>query len=272
MSLYPEQWLRKMRQVLIGRLRPGHDTEELLGILSRAEAIRSDVQRSMLEQLLEFQDTRIREVMVSRSEIHALPGNASLAEAEKALINHGVNRMPVIEGDLDHVLGIVHLRDVIAARIQNEQPALTSMLRPCLRASELEQLAGLLEEMKEKSCHLAIVHDEYGGTAGLVTLSDLMREIVGEINESGEEEEAECRTLDDGSYEVLARMHIDEFCEATGARVKEGDYDTVAGWITTRLGRIPGSNESVRIDKHMIHILRADPRRISKVRIQVKKP
>jgi len=272
MSLYPEQWLRRLRQTLIERLRPGHDMPELLGILARAEAILSDDQRNMLEHLLEFQDTRIREIMVSRSEIHAIPANASLAEAEKALLDCGVNRMPVIDGDLDHVLGVVHLRDVIAPRMQHQQPTLSSLLRPCLRASELEQLAGLLAEMKEKSCHFAIVHDEYGGTAGLVTLSDLMREIVGEISESGEGEEPECKPLADGSFDVLARMHIDEFCEATGAKVKEGDYDTVAGWITTRLGRIPRIDESVRIDKHLIQIVRADPRRISKVRIQIKKP
>ncbi len=268
MNLYPSHWLGSLRRLLIERLRPGRDTEELLDVLARAEAVQSDEQRNMLAQLVEFHDTRIREIMVSRSEIHDLAADASLAEAEKALIDCGVNRMPVIEGDLDHVLGVIHIRDIIAARLQAKEPPLINLLRPCLHASELEQVSGLLAEMKEKACHIAMVQDEYGGIAGLITLSDLVREIFGEIGESGHEEEAECQALDDGSYLVLARMHIDEFCEATGISVTEGDYDTVAGWITARLGRIPRHGESVHIGSCMIHILQADPRRISRVRIE----
>ncbi len=268
MNASPSQWLSHLRRLFIEHLRPGRDTEELLNVLARAEAIQSDEQRNMLVQLVEFHDTRIREIMVSRSEIHDIPANASLAEAEKALIDCGVNRIPVIDGDLDHVLGVIHIRDVIAARMQSKPPSLSNLLRPCLYASELEQVSGLLAEMKEKSCHIAMVQDEYGGIAGLITLSDLVREVFGEIGESGQEEEAECQALDDGSFAVLTRMHIDEFCEATGASVSEGDYDTVAGWITARLGRIPRAGETVSIGSCKVHILQADPRRISKVRIE----
>lgn len=183
-------------------------------------------------------------------------------------IDCGVNRMPVIEGDLDHVLGMIHIRDVIAARLTKKDTALASLIRPCLRVSELERIAGLLAEMKERSCHIAMVQDEYSGTAGLVTLSDLMREIVGEISELGDAEEAELQRLGDDEYMVLARMHLGEFCEASGIAIAEGDYDTVAGWITTRLGRIPRNGESMVLDGCQIHILRADPRRIARVRIR----
>lgn len=284
MNIHPaswlSRWLQAVRKIVLDYLRPGRNTEELLRVIGRAEAIQSDDQRNMLEEVVKFDEIRIREIMVSRSEIRAIASDASLHEAEKMFIEYGVNRMPVIEGDLDHVLGVVHIRDVVAARQKHSpKPAkskattptkspLSSLLRPCLRVSELEQIAGLLAEMKARSCHIAMVQDEYSGTAGLVTLSDLMREIVGEISELGEAEEAEIQCLDDGEYLVLARMHLGEFCEASGIAIAEGDYDTVAGWITTRLGRIPRSGESVSLDGCRIHILQADPRRVARVRIQ----
>jgi len=268
MNLHVRQWLASLRQLLIRKLRPGRTPEELMEVIRRAEAVHSDEQRNLLVQMMAFHDMRIREIMVSRSEIHALSAEASLADAENALIEAGVNRMPVIEGDLDHVLGIIHLRDVIAERRKPQPLPLAALLRPCLFASELEQVSGLLAEMKDKSCHFAMIQDEYGGIAGLVTLTDLVREIVGEIGESGQVEEGECRAESDGSYIVQARMHIDEFSEATGCRIPDGDYDTVAGWLTTRLGRIPHAGETVEVDRHRIQVLQADPRRVIRLRIR----
>lgn len=268
MSSTIQRWLYRVREALIQRLRPGRDDEELLAILGRAEAVQSDEQRSMLEQVVTFNDTRVREVMVPRSEIHAVNVDATLADVEVALIEHGVSRLPVMESDIDHVLGVVHTQDVLAARVRGESPALSAILRPCLRVLEMEQVPGLLEEMKEHACHIAIVLDEYGGTAGLVTLSDLLDEIVGEIGEEGEEEEGECQLLVDGSYLVLARMHIEELGDELGHELPQGDYDTVGGWLTSRLARIPKSGEVVKLDGYQIHILEADPRRITKVRLQ----
>jgi len=268
MSSVFQRWLRALRALLIERLRPGRDEEELLTVISRAEMVQSDEQRSMLEQLVEFHDKRVREVMLPRSEIHAINADAALSDAEAVMIESGVSRLLVFEEDLDHVLGVIHARDVLEAGKQDQPPALTTMLRPCLRALELEQVSSLLSEMREHSCHIAIVLDEYGGTAGLVTLSDLMREIVGEIGEDGEEEEGECQLLADGSYLVLARMHIEELGEALNIQLPQGDYDTVGGWITTRLGRIPPVGETVNLGRFQIQILEADPRRISKIRLQ----
>jgi len=212
----------------------------------------------------------VREVMVPRSAIHAISVNATLSEAEEIIIASGINRLLVMDGDLDHVLGVIHVRDIMKAGKQDEPPAMTDMLRPYLRALELEQVSSLLSEMRECSCHIAIVLDEYGGTAGLVTLSDLLWEIVGEIGEDGDEEESECRPLADGSYLVQAGMHIEELGEALNMQMAQGDYDTVGGWITTRLGRIPLAGETVNLGRFQIQILEADPRRISKVRLQTR--
>lgn len=262
-------WVQALRKLLIERLRPGRDEQELLAVIGRAEAIQSDEQRCMLEQLVEFHDKRVREVMIPRSEIHAIAADTTLPETEKIMIESGVSRLLVTQNDLDHVLGVIHARDIIEAGKQGETLTMTNMLRPCLRVLELEQVSSLLSEMREHSCHIAIVLDEYGGTAGLVTLSDLLREIVGEIGEDGEEEEEECQLLADGSYLVQARMHIEELGEALNMHLPEGDYDTVGGWITTRLGRIPPSGETIELGRFHIQIMEADPRRISKIRLQI---
>ena len=267
MSSTFQKWMLRLRESLIEYLRPGRDDEELLAVLGRAEAVQSDEQRSMLEQVVAFNDTRVREVMVPRSEIHAVNVDASLAEVENALIEYGVTRLPVIEADIDHVLGVVHTKDILAARVRGESPQLSSILRPCLRVLELEKVSGLLEEMRDNACHIAMVLDEYGGTAGLVMLSDLLDEIVGEIRDVDESEEGECQLQSDGSYLVLALMHIEDLSEELGVKLPLGEYDTVGGWLIDHLARIPKVGESVNLKGLQIQIVEADPRRITKVRI-----
>jgi len=263
-----QNWAGRLRKLLIENLRPGRDEQELLSVIRRAEAVLSDDQRSMLEQLIEMHDMRVRELMVPRSAIQAVAVDTSLADVEKTMLEKGVSRMPVMQGDIDHVLGIVHVRDVVMARIKGENPALTSLLRPCLRVLELEQVSGLLSEMREHSCQIAMVLDEYGGTAGFITLPDLVREITGEIGEDGEAEEGELHPLADGSYLVQARMHIEELGEALDMQLPEGDYDTVGGWLTAHLGRIPHNGEQISLEGLTIQVVDADPRRINRVRIQ----
>ncbi len=263
-----QSWMKSIRKQMIDHIRPGRDEQELLAVLGRAEAVQSDAQRSMLEQLIEFHDTRVREVMIPRSAIHAVEAKDSLAEIEQVMLTHGISRLPVMDGDIDHVLGVVHVQDIVKARISGETPALAALLHPCLRVLELEQVSGLLSEMREHSCRIAIVLDEYGGTAGLITLADLVVEIIGDIGEDGEEEESELETLADGSYMALARMHIEELAEGLDVELPQGDYDTVGGWLTAHLGRIPKIGEQVKVQGFQIHIIEADPRRISKVRIQ----
>ncbi len=263
-----QQWVSGVRKLLVSYLRPGRDEQELLEVISRAEAVQSDDQRNMLTQLIEMHDMRVRELMVPRSEIHAVAADMALADVERAMIEKGVSRMPVMDGDIDHVLGVVHVRDAAMARLKGETPALTSLLRPCLRVLELEQVSGLLAEMREQSCRIAMVLDEYGGTAGLITLPDLVREITGEIGEDGKAEAAELQQLGDGGYKVQARMHIEDLAEALGMTLPEGDYDTVGGWLTAHLGRIPHNGEQISLQGLQIQVLEADPRRISTVRIQ----
>ena len=261
-------WMQRLRTALIAHLRPGRDRQELLAVLARAEALHSDAERNMLEKMIEFQEMRVRELMVPRSKIHAVSVDDQLADIEQLMLARGVSRVPVMDGDIDHVLGVVHVRDVIAARRRGETPPIKQLLRPCLRVLELELVSGLLPEMRAHACQIALVLDEYGGTAGLITLPDLVHEIIGEIGEDGQPEDDELHPLHDGRFVVQASMHIEELAEALARPLPEGDYDTVGGWLTAHLGRIPKHGERLEIDGMQVQILEADPRRIVKVAIR----
>jgi len=262
------QWRNKLRKKVLVWLRPGQNEEELLNIVQRAEFIRSDEQRRMLIQAVEFHDTRVREIMTPRSHLHTIDLSISSADLEHEIMNAKVTRLPVTNGDLDKVVGVVYLWDLFSARIRNQRIVLSKMLRPCPKISELQRVAGLLSEMREGS-HIAIVQDEFGGTAGLVTLSDLLEEIVGSIDEDTNEEEAGITRTENGDLDVMARVHTEELAEALVVDLPEGDYDTVAGLITSELGRIPVAQEQVLIAGLKIMILEADPRRVIRVRIRL---
>lgn len=258
----------RLRRKLIEKLRPGRTEEELLSIINAADAIVSDEQRDQMEQMVEFQDTRVREVMIPRSEITAVDAGVTLGEAERTMVDAGVTRLPVIDGDLDKVLGFIHVWDLFSARVKGESPALAELIRPCPNVSELERVSGLLTEMREGS-HIAIVLDEFGGTAGLVTLSDLLGEIVGDIEEGGDaSDNGDYHRTDSGGLEVMARMHVEDFEELVGKEMPEGDFDTVGGLIVTQLGRIPLRGEQIRVAGLDIHVQEADPRRVIKVLIK----
>ncbi|HKJ84339.1 MAG TPA: hemolysin family protein [Mariprofundaceae bacterium] len=264
-----EQWRERVRRYLLQRLRPGRDEAELLELLGRAEAVQSDEHRRMLERLAVFHDVRVRELMVPRSEIRALSVKLSLNEAARQIAEHDFSKVPVFDGDLDHIRGLVHVWDVFSAQVRGERKSLAKLLRPSLKVPESQLVLGLLTRMKQEGVHLAIVMDEYGGTGGLVTLSDLLAEIVGPLDGNGESEDAEeCVQQPDGSCIVQGRMHVEDLEKAVGLKLPEGDYDTVAGLIISQCGRIPGRGERLEIAGLVMHVMDADPRRVMKVRVE----
>jgi len=261
-----DNWRERWRKRLIDRLGPGRDEKELNELIERAGAIHSDEHRQMLLRLIGFQDIRVREIMVPRSSIDAVEMGMKLAEVEQKFVESEASRLPVMAEDLDHIEGIVELWDVFSARVRHKQPALAEIMRPCLKVSELQQISGVLSEMRASSHRLAIVIDEYGGTAGLVTMADLLEEIVGPMDE--QESEPEMVRTPDGGYIVQALMHIEDLENLLGREFPEGDYDTVGGLVVTSLGRIPAANERVRVADMDMKILEADPRRVLRVRIE----
>ncbi len=257
----------RWRSRLLARLRPGRDEAELLEIISRAEAIQSDDHRRMLENLVLFREVRVRELMVPRSEIFALEAGMTLRTAAERIAGHTYSKLPVFHGDLDHIEGIIYAWDVFSALVRGEQKPLADFLRPCLRAPESQLAMGLLRDMKHQGRHMAIVVDEYGGTGGLITLSDLLTEIVGAMDEAGEGEEEECERQADGSLIVAGRMRVEDLEEILQKPLPHGDYDTVAGLITSQCGRIPARGERLKVAGLTVRILEAEPRRILRLHI-----
>jgi hemolysin (HlyC) family protein len=258
----------RFRKRLLARLRPGRDEDELLEVIANAEAVQSEEHRSMLENLVWFRDVRVRELMVPRSEIFALEKSASLDDAVQAVTGKSFSKLPVYDGDLDHIVGMIHAWDVFAAKIHGEKKALNEFLSPCLSAPESELVLGLLSRMKREGVHIAVVTDEYGGTGGLVTLSDLLTEIVGSMDEAGGAASGEeCHRQQDGSLIVHGRTHVEDVEDALNCKLPEGDYDTVAGMIVSLCGRIPRRGEHLDLAGLGIDILEAEPRRVLRLRI-----
>jgi len=257
----------RIRHYLIHSLRPGQNHHELLSIIGRAEAIHSEEQRCMLEGIIEFHDTRVREVMIPRSEIKAIDISIPLPNASKIIAESGVTRLPVMDHDLDHILGIIHIWDLVQAQTHAKESSLQAIMRPTLTVSELEYIPGLLTEMRNSKNHIAMVLDEYGGTAGLVTLSDLLEEIVGSMDEGVNQHNIEYTRSEHG-LDVSARMHVEDLEDLLNVTLPNGDFDTVGGLIITELGRIPVRGERILVSGLDIHIQEADPRRVIRILIK----
>ncbi len=262
-----DRWRERVRKRLIERLRPGRDEDELLEILARAEAIRSEDHRRMLQNLVMFRDVRVRELMVPRSEIFAIDLSMSLEDAARAFAQHNFSKAPAHAGNLDEVRGVIHAWDVFSAMIEGRKPVLAELVRPCLKAPESQLVLGLLLQMKEQGSHLAVVLDEYGGTGGLVTITDLLTEIVGSLNEEEETgESGECVRDEDG-WIVSGRMHVEDLEEVLGRKLPEGDFDTVSGMVTSLCGRIPARGEVLEVAGLRVRVLAADPRRVIRLHL-----
>jgi len=267
---YPTMFKRfqhRIRQYLLNSLRPGQTHQELLSVIGRAEVIHSDEQRHMLEGIVEFHDTRVREVMIPRSEIKAIDVSVPLSSASKIIAESGVTRLPVMDHDLDHILGVIHIWDLVHAQTHQVDSSIKALMRPPITVSELEYIPGLLTEMRDSKNHIAMVLDEYGGTAGLVTLSDLLEEIVGSMDE-GEKKDSIEYTRGEHGLEVQSRMHVEDLEDLLNITLPDGDFDTVGGLIITELGRIPVRGERILVGGLDIHIQEADPRRVIRVLIK----
>lgn len=262
-----QTWQQRLRSRLLNWLRPGQTEAELLHLVQRAECIQSDEQRRMLIQAVEFHDTRVREIMTPRSHINTIDINISPEKLDEEILNATSTRLPVTQGSLDNIMGVVHLWDLFAAKMRHEPIVLADLIRPCPKISELQRLAGMISSMREGS-HIAVVQDEFGGTAGLVTLSDLLEEIVGSIDEDTHDVDGGIVPKQDGSFEVLALVHIEDLAKALNHPFPDGDYDTLGGLVTHHLGRIPHVGERHKITGLDMTILQADPRRVVQVGIK----
>jgi CBS domain containing-hemolysin-like protein len=226
----------------------------------------------MIQSILEFRDTVVREVMIPRTEIVAISAGAKIEDIMELICRHGHTRMPVYRENIDHVIGVVNVKDLLKfwSKPITEKEFL-SILRKPYYIPETKNISQLLHEIKQKKYHMAIVIDEYGGTSGLVTLEDLIEEIVGEIHDEHDTQELGIVEQPDGYTLVDGRVEIEQLEEHFGVTFGEGKYETLGGLILNAIKRIPATGETVIVDDFEMFIATADERTIKKVRMR-KKP
>ncbi|HEX2023879.1 MAG TPA: hemolysin family protein [Acidimicrobiales bacterium] len=244
--------------------------EELLAMAD--VAVEEDViereERQLIHSIIEFGDTVVREVMIPRPDMVAVEARASTSDVMEVVMSAGRSRIPAYEQGIDDIAGIVYAKDLMRAmRDGKGDEPVRSLVRPARFVPETKRVAELLPEMQREKAHMAIVVDEYGGTAGLVTLEDLIEELVGEIVDEYDVEESPVEPLPNGDVRVNARMPIDELNELLQVEFPEGDYDTVGGLVYNLLGHVPTEGETVDYDGHSLRAEKVQGRRIGRVRI-----
>ncbi len=245
--------------------------EEIQSILDEGEerGLIDEKSGEMIQSILEFRDTVAREVMVPRTDIVAVPSDAPIADIIDQVNRHGYTRMPVYEGSVDNIIGVLNVKDLI--RLWSK-PVGEADLKPLLRKPyfipETKNIHLLLHELKDQRQHMAVVIDEYGGTAGLVTLEDLIEEIVGEIRDEHDAEEADFTELPDGYALVDSRVEVDKIETHFGITIPEGKYETLAGFILHLIRKIPLAGDVIRHGELEMVIASADERSIKKVKIR----
>ncbi len=241
--------------------------QQLLSMVDEAtelEVLEED-DRELIHSIFEFNDTVVREVMLPRTDMVTIDDDETLAAAMGLFLSKGVSRMPVIGGDIDQVLGIIYLRDV--SRVVYEQTldaetqTAAELARPALFVPESQKADSLLRQMQLESNHLAMVVDEYGGIAGLVTMEDLIEELVGDISDEYDNDVAEVEDLGDGKYRVSARLAIDELGDLFGLELEDDEVDSVGGLITKVLGRLPTAGSTAEYSGLVLTADRTEGRR-----------
>jgi putative hemolysin len=227
-------------------------------------------EKEMIYSIFQLDETLAREIMVPRIDMIALALDTPLEEARKVIIEAGHSRIPVYDESLDHIEGLLYAKDLLEVWQTGQQSAdLRSLLRPALFVPESKRVSNLLRELQTVKVHLAIVIDEYGGTAGLVTIEDIVEEIVGEIvDEYDHAEEARYQKVAENEFIFDARIDLDDFNHLLGVELSDDLGDTLGGFIYARLGKVPESGEVIETERLHIEVLSVVDRRIRKVRVK----
>jgi len=241
--------------------------EELKALLQMepGEAEVTTQEAELIDNIFDLGDTTVREVMVPLVEVAMLPDSASPQDAIALIQERGFSRLPVYRQRETNIVGIVAAMDLLSRGA--EAATLDELKRPPYYVPETKRIDDLLREMQRSRAHMAVVVDEYGGSTGVVTLEDILEQIVGEIHDEHERAPASAERLPDGSYRVAARTNIDELNEAFDWTLPKQDYETVAGLVLATLGRVPRAGEMFQIPGYTLTVLEADTRRVTAVKI-----
>ncbi len=246
-----------------------HSVEELklLVSASREAGILGEEAEEIVERAFAFDDFSARQVMVPRNEMTAVAVNAAPEAALEVAVHGHHTRMPVFHGDLDEIVGTVHIADLVAASRQGNALDLRGVLKPALLVPESIPTDALLTRMRAARDHMAVLVDEYGGTAGLVTLHDLVERLVGPVADEAEESRDHVEILPDGSAILGGMVLVHDANERFGLRIEDGDFDTLGGFLLARLGRLPVPGDEVRLPGWILRVEAIDGRRVDRIRL-----
>jgi putative hemolysin len=258
---------------------PNHEPEEvteeeirMMVDVGEEKGVIEESQKEMINNIFEFDDISVEDIMTHRTDILAVETTDPLQDACKIALEEGFSRIPVFEDDLDNIVGVIYAKDLLPYVGQSipEEVTVSQKMRSVYCVPESKKCGDLFTEMTEKHIQMAIVVDEYGGTAGLVTMEDLIESILGNIQDEYDDEEADIEQVSENVFTVDGITDIEEVSEQLHRVLPEGDYDTLAGMIMAHLGYIPkeGENPSVEVNHTLFTVLSVEDRRIEKVRVE----
>jgi putative hemolysin len=270
----PVIWLLSRSTNLFVRLLGGDPTarseaiteDELRGLVAAHESLSTD-ERKLIDEVFAAGERQLREVMIPRTEVDFLDATMTVVRAMKLTADQPHSRYPVTRDSQDDVVGFVHVRDLFMSPARARGVKVVDVARPVKLMPGSKKVLPALSEMRREGYHLAIVVDEYGGTDGIVTLEDLIEEVIGEIRDEYDPGDADPLRFRGGEVEADGLLNLDEVHEQTGVRLPEGPYETLAGYVMACLGHVPRVGEAVEVDGHRLEVTELDGRRAARVRV-----
>jgi CBS domain containing-hemolysin-like protein len=241
--------------------------------MGEEQGVLEQEEREMIHSIISFGDTVVREVMVPRVDMVAVEADRPVEAILEIVRSFGHSRIPVYDDNFDDIVGVVHVKDLLAGAVDGHMVgAVRDYMRPPFLVPESKRVDELFREMRRKKVHMAIAVDEYGGTAGLVTIEDLLEEIVGPIQDEYDMEEAPIKPVDDRVALVDGRVHIEEVNTALGIVLPAGEVDTIGGFVYSLLGHMPAQGDRVTYEGIELVVERVDGHRIEQVRVTKPEP
>lgn len=245
--------------------------EDIILLLDGSDRVAIDEEdRELIQRVFEFGETRVEEAMVPLIEVASVSDQLTAREAVALLVEEGHSRVPVYEERVDNVIGIVHHTDLLF--LENLDVPVSSVMRPAVFVPESKRIESLFHEFQQNRTRIAVPVDEYGGAVGLITMEDILEEIVGDIVDEHDLNEAHVTRIGEHAWLASARVEVDDLNEATGSRIPDGDYETLAGFLLRRLGRVPAVGTRVREGTWVLEVTDASDRAVLRVRLENTRP
>lgn len=279
-AMFPLTWLfarlkgKLVRRLTDGMISPSMTEEEIKEMidLSEEEGVIDNKEKELVHRSLDFNDILVGEIFTPRIDMIAVEVNDSVEKIRDVFLQERYSRVPVYEDDIDHVIGILSESDFLSQLVQQKEVNIRALLRKPLFVVESMKIADLLPALQKSKVHMAIVVDEFGGTAGLITLEDIIEQIVGEIWDEHDDAIKVIQRIDDYSYEMNAELPLDEFCEFMNIDEPESSSHTLGGWVFELLERIPTGGETVQYGPLTLTVRQVENRRIRKVLVSLNEP